>query len=75
MPKNAITTIKIQKETKERLEKLREHKRESYDEIVQKALGILSICMTSPIRAQAKLRIMERQKRVKQSLNKKEGKR
>ncbi len=63
MPKNEITTIKIQRETKERLERLREHKRESYDEIVQKALGILSVCMTSPIRAQAKLRVMERQKK------------
>jgi hypothetical protein len=38
-----ITTIKLSKETKGRLEKLREHPRESYDEILRKMLGILNI--------------------------------
>jgi len=38
-----ITTIKLQKETKKRLENLREHKRETYDDILRKMLGILNI--------------------------------
>ena len=38
-----ITTIKLQKETKARLEKLKEHKRETYDEIIKKMLYILSL--------------------------------
>lgn len=37
------TTIKLSMETKERLDKLKEHKRESYDDILRKMLGILNI--------------------------------
>lgn len=37
-----ITTIKLSKETKQRLEKLREHRRESYDELLRKVLWILN---------------------------------
>jgi hypothetical protein len=36
--KGEITTIKLLKETKTRIEKLREHKRESYDDILEKKL-------------------------------------
>ncbi|MDO8516864.1 MAG: hypothetical protein Q7S33_01955 [Nanoarchaeota archaeon] len=43
-----ITTIKLKKETKLRLEKLREHNRESYDEILRKMLGILNVAKTEP---------------------------
>ena len=39
----AITTIKLQKDTKKRLEKLKEHKRETYDEIIRKMLYVLSL--------------------------------
>lgn len=48
-----ITTIKLSKETKERLEKLREHKRESYDEILRKMLGILNITKLEPEKARS----------------------
>ena len=37
-----ITTIKLSKETKQRLEKLREHRRESYDDLLRKVLWILN---------------------------------
>jgi len=40
--KNKITTIKLNLQTKQRLEKLREHKRESYDDLLRKMLYILS---------------------------------
>lgn len=46
-----ITTIKLNQETKERLEKLREHKRESYDEILRKMLGILNVAKAEPEKA------------------------
>ena len=46
-----ITTIKIRKETKERLDKLKEHSRETYDEILRKILFILNISKTNPERA------------------------
>ena len=43
-----ITTIKLKKETKLRLEKLREHRRESYDEILRKVLWILNTARIDP---------------------------
>lgn len=46
-----ITTIKLEEETKQRLEKLREYKKESYDEILKKILGILNIVKLEPERA------------------------
>ena len=64
MPKENITTIKLNKKTKERLEKLRVHKRDSYDEILQRMLNILNTCRLEPNRAQAKLRNIERQIRM-----------
>lgn len=50
-----ITTIKLQKKTKSRLDKLKIHKRESYDETIQKILEILNICRIQPEKARAKL--------------------
>ena len=64
MPKAKITTIKLTKNTKSRLDKLRVHKRDSYDEILQRMLNILNTCRLEPNRAQAKLRNIERQIRM-----------
>jgi hypothetical protein len=63
MVKGDITTVKLNKKTKERLEKLRVHKRETYDEILQSMLGILNVCRTDPDRAQSKLHSIDRQVR------------
>jgi len=52
-----ITTIKLLEETKFRIEKLRENKRESYDEILRKILYILNTARDSPEKAK---RILER---------------
>ncbi len=54
-----ITTIKLNRETKERIDKLRVHKRETYDEILKRMLGILNICRTNPDEAQEKLEKLE----------------
>ena len=62
----AITTIKLEKETKERLEKLREHKRETYDEILKKILWILNLVKFEPEKARAALdKIDEARKKLK----------
>jgi predicted transcriptional regulator len=68
-----ITTIKLDKETKERLEKLREHKRESYDELIRKILYVLSLAKTEPEKARITLsRIDEnRERMIKEAKEKK----
>ena len=50
-----ITTIKLQKNTKNRLDKLKIHRRESYDDIIQKILEILNLCRSQPEKARLKL--------------------
>lgn len=57
------TTIKLDKKTKTRLDKLRVYKRESYDEIVQSMLDVLNTCRISPERARAKLIFLDRTRR------------
>lgn len=47
-----ITTIKIHQETKQRLDKLKEHNRETYDQILRKILFILNISKKNPEKAQ-----------------------
>ena len=49
--KQKITTLKLRNETKQRLEKLREHQRESYDEIIRKILYVLNILKIDPEKA------------------------
>lgn len=52
-----ITTLKLLEETKLRLEKLREHKRETYDDILRKILYILNTVRDEPEKAK---RILEK---------------
>jgi hypothetical protein len=55
--KEKITTIKLLEETKQRIEKLREHKRESYDDIIKKILYVLNATREEPEKGK---RILER---------------
>jgi len=65
-----ITTIKLQKQTKSRLDKLKEHKRETYDDILRKMLWILNIIKTNPEKAQYTLKkIDEIQEKLKSKSN------
>ena len=59
-----ITTIKLDKETKSRLDKLKIHKRETYDEVLQKILSILNIAKINPFQARAKLHDIDRIRKV-----------
>ena len=44
-----ITTIKLDGETKERLDNLKEHERETYDQVIKKMLYILNEIRKDPI--------------------------
>jgi hypothetical protein len=59
---NKITTIKLDNKTKQRLEHLREHK-ETYNEVINKALNILNICLKKPLLANKILRDIERSRK------------
>ena len=62
---STITTIKLLEETKLRIEKLREHKRESYDDILRKILYILNVVREDPEKSKKILeRIDELRKRM-----------
>jgi len=77
-PKGKITTIKLLEETKLRIEKLREHKRESYDDILRKILYVLNTARDSPEKAKRILervselrkRMLEEEKHQKEDLEK-----
>ena len=62
-----ITTIKLEKETKKRLDKLKIHKRESYDDVLQKILSILNVCRINPLQARMKLKEIDRVKPIKKT--------
>lgn len=51
MKNSSITTIKIHKETKDRLDNLKENSRETYEEILKKILFILNTSKKDPERA------------------------
>ena len=61
-----ITTIKLEKKTKARLDNLRDYKRESYEEIISKILDILNLCRVDPETAQEKLASVGRAKMIEQ---------
>jgi hypothetical protein len=62
---NNITTLKLEKETKDRLEKLREHKRETYDDIIRKIMYVLNTVRDEPSKAKAILEFIdEKRKRM-----------
>jgi hypothetical protein len=73
--KNNVTTLKLEKETKERLEKLREHKRETYDDIIRKIMYVLNTVRDEPLKAKAVLEFIdEKRKRMFETEFKKQEK-
>jgi len=53
------TTIKLTKKTKEKLDKFRQYKNESYDEIVRKLIFIAKTCKTNPKLSQQTIKDIE----------------
>jgi hypothetical protein len=60
---NRITTIKLETKTKDRLEKLREHKRETYDDIIRKILYVLNMTREDPNKSKAILEFIDEKRR------------
>jgi len=54
------TTIKLSLETKQRIDKLKIHKRESYEEVLQSILDILNTCKINPMHARGRLFELEK---------------
>jgi predicted DNA-binding protein len=65
-----ITTIKLSTETKERLDKLKEHDKESYDQTLQKIFYILNKIRADPESAQSVLRKIESRARKRNQYTK-----
>ncbi len=65
-----ITTIKIDRDTKLRLDKLRVHSKESYDEIIQKMLYVLNLCKANPSEAKGRLIAIDKLKKLNEMKNK-----
>jgi len=61
--KNKITTLKLTKNTKTRLEKLKSYRRETYDELLEKILEMLNLIRLDPESARARLSAIDRQNR------------
>jgi predicted DNA-binding protein len=57
------STIKMSKETKHRLEKLKEHPRETYEDIVKKILYVLNVVRESPDKAKGILEFIDEKRK------------
>ena len=64
-----ITTIKLEEGTKERLERLKEHKRETYDEVIKKVLYILNQIRKDPVSASSILNKIDKAIKRKENYN------
>jgi len=62
--KRKITTLKVNIDTKERIDHLRVYKRESYDDILRKVLEVLNLTRVSPEKARARLLMIDKEKKV-----------
>lgn len=60
MKKMEATTIKIYGETKSELDQFREHKNESYDEVIKKIVYIARTCKTQPELSQETIEAIEK---------------
>ena len=57
--KGKITTIKLEYETKERLDRLKEHEKESYNQVIKKMLHLLNIFRKNPEQGNKILRAID----------------
>lgn len=58
-----ITTIKISKKTKARIDNLKEYKRETYEEIINKVLDTMNSFKTNPEEAKRRLSLIDQKRR------------
>ncbi|OIO20614.1 hypothetical protein COV61_00690 [Candidatus Micrarchaeota archaeon CG11_big_fil_rev_8_21_14_0_20_47_5] len=61
-----VCVVKLHQDTKSLLDKFREYRNESYDEVVRKLIGIVKNCKKEPeLSSEAVERIEEARKRIK----------
>lgn len=65
-----ITTIKISTDIKERLGKLKEYERETFNEVLNKILYALNVCRKDPEKAKRFLENIDRRIRKKDIIRK-----
>ena len=66
----AITTIKISTETRERLGKLKEYERETFNDVLNKVFYILNTCKKDSEKAQRLLINIDRRIKKREIMNK-----
>jgi hypothetical protein len=59
-----ITTIKLEKQTKDRIDKLKEHERESYNQVIKKILHLLNIVKKNPEAANRILKTIDKRSKT-----------
>ncbi len=62
-----ITTIKLSDVTKNRLENLKIHRKETYDEVLQHMLAVLNMCKVNPHEARRMLEEINRRRETNKS--------
>jgi hypothetical protein len=55
------TTIKLKPQTKSRLDHLKVHGRETYEDVIKKMLDLLNLCKLNPLQARRKLFLLDKQ--------------
>jgi len=65
-----IRTIKISTETRERLAKLREYERETFNDVLNKVFYVLNMCKKEPEKAQKFLTNIDRRIKKREIMNK-----
>lgn len=61
-----ITTIKLSKKSKDRLDKFKVYSRETYEEVLLSMIDILNLCRQSPEQARQRLSQLDQQRRQRQ---------
>jgi len=64
-----ITSIKLQSDTKSRLDGLKEYQHETYDEVINKVLNIINISIRNPLSGARIFRNIKRKKIGKEKLH------
>lgn len=58
-----ITTIKLSKKTKSRLDNLKEYRRETYEEIINKILDVMNLFKTDQEEVKRRLSLMDQKRK------------
>lgn len=58
-----ITTIKLSKKTKSRLDNLKEYKRETYEDIINKILDVMNLFKSDQEEVKRRLALMDQKRR------------